>query len=81
MIHIIKEHYCEECPRFKAVSETNSFFAGDMKYVTDTCIRCEHESECAEMYKYLLSFRLKELEHIERMKDNVGMKGDNNAST
>lgn len=77
MIHIINEHYCEECPRFKAVSETSSFFSENMSYITNTYIRCEHESECAEMYKYLLSFRLKELEHIERMKNDVGMKEAN----
>ena len=66
MIKLIVEPYCQECPRFEAVSKTETLHAFDPVRMFDTTfvetkITCEYASECKKMYDYLTKQYNKEL--------------------
>ena len=53
MIRLMTEPYCENCPNFKAVSNTSTIQVDNEKFFTESAVRCENADRCREIANYL----------------------------
>lgn len=54
MIKLEIADYCQNCPGFEAEVENPTLIynaLGDVDYLGDTLIRCEHRERCKNVYK------------------------------